>query len=92
MEYKVFVSKTFQQKFYKLNKSFQKIIRNSLKELQFDPYISRPNCDIKSLKDTKPKKYRIRVGDYRIIYLIEKKNIKIIDLIKRGKGYSRLNN
>jgi len=71
MNCKVFVSKTFQQKFYKIDKSFQENIRKSLKELQNNPYNSRPNCDIKYLKDTKPKKYRLRIGDYRIIYFIE---------------------
>jgi len=90
MSYKIFVSKTFQHKFYKVEKSFQNKIKNSLKELQTDPYNSRPNCDIKPLKDTKPKKYRLRIGDFRIIYIVEQKKIMIIDLIKRGSGYSRI--
>ena len=90
MKYQVLVSKTFQQKFYKIEKSIQENIRKSLIELQNDPFRSRPNCDIKLLKDTKPKKYRLRIGEYRIIFLVAKKDIKIIDLIKRETGYSRL--
>ena len=90
MSYSVLVSKTFQRKFQKLQKSSQNQIRKSLKELENDPYTSRPNCDIKSLIDTRPKKYRLRVGNYRIIYIIENKDVKIIDLIKREVGYSRL--
>ena len=84
------VSKTFQRKFQQLQKNFQNQIRKSLKELQNDPYSSRSNCDIKSLTDTHPKKYRLRVGNYRVIYIIEKKDIKVIDLIKREVGYNRL--
>jgi len=86
----VLVSKTFQRKFQQLQKNFQNQIRKSLKELQNDPYSSRSNCDIKSLTDTHPKKYRLRVGNYRVIYIIEKKDIKVIDLIKREVGYNRL--
>jgi mRNA-degrading endonuclease RelE of RelBE toxin-antitoxin system len=61
-----------------------------LKELQVDPYTSRPNCDIKLLKDTKPKKHRLRVGKYRIIYYVEKNDVKIIDFIKRELVYNRM--
>ena len=84
------VSKTFQKKFYQLQKNVQNSIRTTLKELEKDPYNSRSKCDIKLLKDTKPKKYRLRVGDYRAIYTIESKNVKIIDLLKRETGYSKL--
>ena len=84
------ISKTFQRKFQQLQKNFQNQIKKSLKELQNDPYTSRTNCDIKSLKDTRPKKYRLRVGNYRVIYIIENKEVKVIDLIKREVGYGRL--
>jgi mRNA-degrading endonuclease RelE of RelBE toxin-antitoxin system len=90
MPYTVLVSKNFQQLFTQLSKDFQKQIRNSLTELQKDPYTSRSRCDIKLLKNTHPKKYRLRVGAYRIIYFIEKNEVKVIDLIKREVGYGRL--
>lgn len=90
MSYSVLVSKTFQRKFQKLQKNFLNQIRKSLKELQNDPYTSRSNCDIKSLTDTRPKKYRLRVGNYRLIYIIESKEVKVIDLIKREVGYVKL--
>jgi mRNA-degrading endonuclease RelE of RelBE toxin-antitoxin system len=86
MAYSVLVSKTFQQKFQQLQKKFQNQIRKSLKEFQIDSYTSRSNCDIKSLIETRPKKYRLRVGNYRAIYTIENKEVKVIDLIKRGVG------
>jgi len=90
MPYKVFVSRTFQKKFHKIQKNIQKSIRITLKELEEDPFTSRANCDIKLLKDTKLKKYRLRIGDYRAIYLVENYDVKIIDLIKREVGYNRL--
>jgi len=90
MQYEVLVSRVFQKKFHKLQKSIQNSIKISLKELEQDPFNSRTNCDIKLLKDTKPKKYRLRIGDYRVIYLVEQDKVKIIDLLKREVGYSRL--
>ena len=90
MTYKVFVSRTFQKKFYQIQKGLQNLIKKTLKDLEKDPFKSRPNCDIKFLKDTKPKKYRMRIGDYRIIYIVENKDVKIIDILKREIGYSRL--
>ena len=90
MSYLVLVSKTFKRKFQQLPKNFQNQIRKSLTELQNDPYTSRSNCDIKSLTDTRLKKYRLRVGNYRVIYIMENKEVKVIDLIKREVGYGRL--
>ena len=90
MSYSVLVSKTFQQSFNQLPINLQKQIRSALKELSNDPYTSRSSCDIKALVDTHPKKYRLRIGSYRVIYAIEKNEIKIICLIKRKVGYGRL--
>ena len=90
MLYTLLVSKTFQKKFNQLEENMQNSIRKTLKELKKDPFLSRPKCDIKLLKDTQPKKYRLRIGEYRIIYVIESEKVKIIDLLKREIGYSRL--
>ncbi len=90
MPYKVLVSRNFQKKFIKLQKNTQNLIRINLKELEKDPYLSRPKCDIKLLIDIKPKKYRLRIGDYRVIYTIINKKVKVIDLLKRETGYNRL--
>jgi mRNA-degrading endonuclease RelE of RelBE toxin-antitoxin system len=89
MTYVVLVSRTFQKAFQELPVTLQKNIRTSLQGLKEDPLTARAGCDIKGLIDTHPRKYRLRVGDYRIIYLIEKKEVKVIDLIKREQGYSR---
>jgi mRNA-degrading endonuclease RelE of RelBE toxin-antitoxin system len=86
----VLVSKTFQKDFYRLSVETQKQIRNALLELQNDPHTCRPHCDISILKDTKPRKYRLRVDNYRIIYCIQKNDVRVIYLIKREVGYSRL--
>jgi mRNA-degrading endonuclease RelE of RelBE toxin-antitoxin system len=40
------------------------------------------------LKKTQPQKHRIRVGEYRIIYLIEDNTVHVIEVFRRGRGYS----
>jgi mRNA-degrading endonuclease RelE of RelBE toxin-antitoxin system len=90
MPYTVLVSKTFLQKFQQLPTKLQNHLRNALQELRKNPYTLRPKCDIKELRDTCPKKHRLRVGEYRVIYAIDNKNVKIIDLIKREVGYGRV--
>ena len=89
MSYTVLVSKTFQKKFHQLQSNSRSRIRKSLKELEKDPYSSRSNCDIKILEDTKPRKNLLRFWNYRVIFLVERKEIKIIDLLKRETGYGR---
>jgi len=90
MAYTVLVSRTFQKSFHELQKNTQDRIRKQLQEIKDDPVTSRTHCDIKVLQDTDPRKYRLRVGDYRIIYLIDKNKVNIIELIKREVGYDRL--
>jgi len=86
------VSKTFQKKFRKLPDHVKNKLKSALKELQIDPHTSRSKCDIKPLKETRPQKHRLRVGDYRVIYFIDRdrREVKIIDLIKRETGYSNI--
>jgi mRNA interferase RelE/StbE len=85
--YKVLVSRTFQKQFYALSEDMRDRVKNGLKELEIDPLKPRPNADIKPLRGTNPQKYRLRVGDYRIVYCIEGNEVKVIELFKRGRGY-----
>ena len=88
--YKVLVSRTFQRQFRNLPEKIQSRIRKGLKELESDPLRPRPNADIKALKDTNPQKYRLRIGDYRVIYTVEDGAVKVIELFIRGRGYRNL--
>ena len=85
--YEVLASKTFQKQFRSSPKKVQDRIRASLKELETDPYEPRSGADIKHIKDTKPPKHRLRVGNYRIVYRIEGNVVKIIEMFIRGRGY-----
>ncbi len=87
MIFKVMVSRTFQKQFDSLAKSLKDRIRKGLEELGKDPRTNRSNCDIKRLVDTDPPKYRLRIGDQRIIYTIDKDDVKVIEIFHRGQGY-----
>ena len=66
-------------------------IKSHLKELEDDPYISRPKADIKRLHGMEePHMFRLRIGDYRAIYFVEGNEVKVTEIIHRGKGYDWL--
>jgi len=85
--FNILVSRTFQKQFKTLPKSMQKRVKTALTELEDNPFDYRSGADIKELKNTKPQKHRIRVGDYRIVYLVDKKVIQVIEIFQRGRGY-----
>ena len=87
MKYTILVSKTFQKQFHSLENNVQERIISALKTLEDDPFHSCSGTDIKKLSHTEPTKYRLRVGNYRIIYTVEEKTIKVIEVFKRERRY-----
>jgi len=67
-------------------------LKSGMKSLEIDPFKSRPRSDIKKLKGTKKRDelYRLRVGDYRVIYAVEESTIYVLEVIPREKGYDWL--
>lgn len=66
-------------------------IKTSLKELNEDPFLSRPKADIKKMKGfSNPDMFRLRVGDYRIVYTVDEKVVKITHILHRSSIYKRL--
>lgn len=87
MTYRVLLSYTFKKYYSGLEKEEQKRIKKALFELETDPFKPRPSADIKPLTATNPKKYRLRVGNFRVIYIIDNESVQVIEVFKRGKGY-----
>ena len=48
--------------------------------------------DVKKLKGTKGRQdlYRLRIGEYRVIYAVENDGVYILEIIIRGRGYKWL--
>lgn len=85
--FRILVSRTFQREFQKIPLNSQTRIRKNLTCLEEDPYAPRAHADIKPLKDTHPQKYRLRVGNFRIVYVVEGNEVKILDMLHRRRGY-----
>ena len=82
-KYSIEITTSAQRQFKKFPQGLQDRILPKLFELELHP---RP-FGTKKLADSNF--YRIRVGDYRIIYSIEdsRKNIKILDIAHRREVY-----
>ena len=60
-----------------------------LNEFERDPLRRRPKFDVKHLKGFPRNLYRLRIGDYRVLYSVdnEKKEVKITMIVHRSKAY-----
>lgn len=69
------------------NKTRDRII-SGIKQLKENHFVRRPQCDIKQLSGFRnPSLYRLRVGDYRIIYSIENKTVKVTEILRSEGAY-----
>lgn len=80
--YQVVVSKVAEKQLDKIPNNYYKLIVKRLQELKYDP---RPSGCKKLIGYDGI--YRVRVGNYRIIYTIED-NILVVEIIKIGTRQS----
>jgi mRNA interferase RelE/StbE len=75
-----------------LNSETKERLKSGIKNLETDPFKSRSHADIKKLKGTKKREdlYRLRVGDYGVIYTVESNAVFVLEIIPREKGYDWL--
>ena len=88
--YEVLVSQTAAKELKALEQNLQSRIKKKLMELAEDPSNRSGRLDIKKLTATKRNYYRLRVGDYRIIFFTEGVSIKVAKISKRSDVYSWL--
>lgn len=71
------------RRIFETNKKLFRRIDNAMQALRSDPFMGRP------LKDNLKGKFSLRVGVYRIIYMIEKHGVVIyvLDIGHRGDVY-----
>jgi len=60
-----------------------------MRVLEDRPKLKRAGADIKKIRDVDPEAYRLRIGDYRVIYAVEEDTVWITEIMLRGKGYRR---
>ena len=85
--YKIIISKLASKEILKLPKSVAIVVFDNIKKLSMNP---KP-IGYKKLKGIKEDIFRIRIGDYRVLYTIEEK-IKIVDIrtVKHRKDAYKL--
>lgn len=89
-KYDVVISVTALRQLDSLGKR-RESIKSALKELETNPFEPRHKADIKKLhKLSKHEFYRLRVGEYRIVYNVEMPTVKIVKIFAREKGYKWL--
>ena len=88
--YEVLLSTTAAKEFKSLQKMEQNRIREKLNDLAKDPYNTSQRLDTKKLTGTSRIYYRLRVGDYRVIYFLDDDGIKIVRIATRSDAYSWL--
>jgi mRNA interferase RelE/StbE len=92
MNYEVLIHRKAQEYLLQLPLAIRTRIKNGLIELSDDPLTPRPNADIKKLSGTKGRKhaYRLRVGEYMVVYDVNKKKVYVTLIFPRGKEYQEL--
>jgi mRNA interferase RelE/StbE len=91
MIFEVIISESALKQVRKLERESIHRIKKHLPVLKEDPFKKRSGADIKKLKGFKnPELYRLRVGDYRLVYSALKNKVKITEVFHRSRGYSWL--
>ncbi len=93
MAFDVRISKKAETELLKILRSGQgdvvERIAASIEELAADPFRSRSGVDILQLKSIEPKCYRLRVGNYRVLYSVNKKQklVNVTMILHRKRAY-----
>jgi len=84
MKYTIFASKRFIKEFNKLPANLQRKIKNEIKILEDKPFAGI------SLQGTLSGKLKLRIGNYRIIYIVntKEKRVYLLAIGHRKKVYN----
>ncbi|MFC1622341.1 type II toxin-antitoxin system RelE/ParE family toxin [Patescibacteria group bacterium] len=82
---KVIISPKAEKSIIKLPKHVQLLIEKNLRKLSKDPNSIKK----KKLRDYK-NIYRIRMGEYRLVFRVNKREIYVINIGHRGQIYEKL--
>ena len=87
-KYSVFLSQTAVSQMSLLNEKQKKRVKDALAHLEDDPFRKRSGSDIKKLvTPDEPPLFRLRIGNYRAIYFVIDRDVRITEIIHRSKGY-----
>lgn len=88
---RVLLSKTAVRQLERLPATAARRIRARVKVLEDDPVRPRPGADIRPLwAHDDPPLYRLRVGEYRVLYFILPAEVRITEIVHRSQAYRGL--
>lgn len=63
-------------------------IRAGLRRLADDPFTPHPGADIRRLStDEEDPVLRLRVGEYRCVYVVTRREVRVVRIFHRSEGY-----
>ena len=92
MPYKVRLHREVAKSLERTSPQLRSGIIRELRALRVNPYEPRSGADIARLRGTKGREdlFRLRIGDYRVIYAVVAGIVYITDIFHRGKGYKQI--
>ena len=92
MRYEVRLHREVANTFERMSPQLRSRIIRELRALETNPYESTAGADIARLIGTKGREdlFRLRIGDYRVIYAVVAGTVYITDIFHRGKGYKQI--
>ena len=92
MPYRVRLHREVAKTLERMSPQLRSRIIRGLRALEANPYESRAGADIARLIGTKGREdlFRLRIGDYRVIYAVVAGIVYITDIFHRGKGYKQI--
>jgi mRNA interferase RelE/StbE len=86
-KFEVLLSGTARKQLAEVGHKDEARIRRGLAQLQTDPFRARSGADIKKLVGADPPLYRLRVGDWRALFFIAGKSVKVTSIRRRENAY-----
>jgi len=84
----VLLSRTAKRQLDRLPRSMAQRIREKLRALSDDLFRARPGADIRLLwGHDEPPLYRLRVGDYRVLYFVLEREVRVTQVLHRSQAY-----
>lgn len=84
----ILLSRTAVRELERLPGDAARRIRTKLTVLAEDPFHARPGADIRLLwGQDEPPLFRLRVGDYRVLYFVLEKEVRVTEILHRSQAY-----
>lgn len=88
---RILLSKTASRQLDRLPAKAARRIRERIHALEDDPLRPRPGADIRPLwVGDEPPLYRLRVGDFRVLYFVLPAEVRVTEIVHRSQAYRGL--